>query len=335
MAQDGSEDEFYITLTSNVKSLYTNNDNTVANFITPLPHTLHLSGEWEVGLKDVYYTKSWYNVRRSRIRMVVGVKQTFNPSNPFDPDKVRENKKLVDDLLTSFKSEEPDDYSEMRSFAGNGDIKYVMFDGKTKVNNRPIYTTPSLYRDVDKLVKMLNEAMAKLVHVTTPPKLYRMEFTGRIKIEPGLTPDDVPVWPIFAQDIVDILQISDHYKWLSPSFVAGTKESHEFVTKKTAVVGKRIVDITADRNLIYVYSDIVAPSVVGNTFWQLLKIVSIPIFKAFGDTVSESYHTPQYHRVLPSEFNRIEVDLKFDTGERVPFEYGRTCLILHFRKRSL
>ena len=50
-------DNFYITLPSNVRSF---SDNTISNYETLLPHTIYLQDDWEVGLVELQYTKSWY-----------------------------------------------------------------------------------------------------------------------------------------------------------------------------------------------------------------------------------------------------------------------------------
>src|SRR5260370_7757990 len=49
----------YITLVSNVKTF---DKNTIAEFRTRLAHKMMLSGEWVVGLTEISYTKSWFNV---------------------------------------------------------------------------------------------------------------------------------------------------------------------------------------------------------------------------------------------------------------------------------
>jgi hypothetical protein len=53
------EDNFYITLPSNVGHTFKNN--TIANYTTKLASRLELNGEWEVGLVEMSYTVSWYN----------------------------------------------------------------------------------------------------------------------------------------------------------------------------------------------------------------------------------------------------------------------------------
>lgn len=58
---------FYLTLPSN-SSLKYYPDNTVARFTTRLQNPVSLSGEWEVGLAEIQYQHSWYNISRGEGR---------------------------------------------------------------------------------------------------------------------------------------------------------------------------------------------------------------------------------------------------------------------------
>jgi hypothetical protein len=52
----------YVTLVSNVKLASQYGGNTIAEFRTQLGHKFSLVGDWVVGVVEVSYTKSWYNV---------------------------------------------------------------------------------------------------------------------------------------------------------------------------------------------------------------------------------------------------------------------------------
>ena len=52
--------EFFITLPSNVVSY--SDKNTIGNYTTKLALRISLEGNWEVGLKEISYTKSWFNI---------------------------------------------------------------------------------------------------------------------------------------------------------------------------------------------------------------------------------------------------------------------------------
>ena len=52
---------FYLTLPSNSSMSYFP-DNTLTNYVTRLPKLFDLKGEWEVGLVEIQYPHTWYNV---------------------------------------------------------------------------------------------------------------------------------------------------------------------------------------------------------------------------------------------------------------------------------
>lgn len=57
--------QFYVTLPSNSPSAF-HQQNTISHYITQLPRTLDLEGEWEVGLAEILYPHSWNNIRKSK-----------------------------------------------------------------------------------------------------------------------------------------------------------------------------------------------------------------------------------------------------------------------------
>ena len=56
---------FYLTLPSN-SSMKIYPSNTVTNFITQLPNSLFLDGDWEVGLAEIQYPYTWNNIRSGK-----------------------------------------------------------------------------------------------------------------------------------------------------------------------------------------------------------------------------------------------------------------------------
>ena len=93
-----------------------------------------------------------------------------------------------------------------------------------------------------------------------------------------------------------------------------------------------VVDMKQGFNTLYVYTDVVESRIVGNTLAPLLR--SIPISGRHGDRVSERFTNVHYTPLLRSNFHSIEVDIRDDMGRRVPFEYGRVTVTLHFRRRK-
>ena len=81
---------------------------------------------------------------------------------------------------------------------------------------------------------------------------------------------------------------------------------------------------------LFVYRDLIQSKYVGDALVPLLRIVSVE--GEVGQRVSKSFLHPQYVPVSRKQFKTIEVNIKRDTVESVPFEFGRVLLTLHFRQ---
>ena len=103
----------------------------------------------------------------------------------------------------------------------------------------------------------------------------------------------------------------------------------KIITKTT--VSPFVTDLTVV-STIYVYCDIVEPQVVGDTSAQLLK--SIPAEGKFGDVIAKTFTNIQYVPVQTKSFENVEVLLRNDTGDPVPFERGKVIITLHFKQKS-
>ena len=94
-----------------------------------------------------------------------------------------------------------------------------------------------------------------------------------------------------------------------------------------------VADLNSMFSLLYVYTDIVAPQIVGDTEAPLLRVVSVTGHD--GDTVNVQYDRPHYVPVVRNCFNTIEVEVRLNSGDFVPFERGKLILVLHFRRRQI
>ena len=93
---------------------------------------------------------------------------------------------------------------------------------------------------------------------------------------------------------------------------------------------ERQVDLEYGFHDLFIYCDLIQSQYVGDALVTLLRIV--PVEGKKGERVSESFLRPQYVPVSRKQFETVKVDIKTDTGESVPFEFGRVLLTLHFRQ---
>ena len=83
---------------------------------------------------------------------------------------------------------------------------------------------------------------------------------------------------------------------------------------------------------LYIYCDILEHIPVGDVAAPLLRVIGITGKQ--GDTIRKTYDKPMYVPVRMKNFDSIEIDIRTDTGESVPFQYGKSEVILHFKLRK-
>ena len=96
-------------------------------------------------------------------------------------------------------------------------------------------------------------------------------------------------------------------------------------------VAEDVVNMTRGFDTIYVYTDVVESRIVGDSLAPLVR--ALPVGGIHGATVSDRFTNIHYVPLLYSHFKSIEMDIRDDTGRRVPFEYGKVTVTLNFRRR--
>ncbi|RWR98440.1 hypothetical protein B4U79_14489, partial [Dinothrombium tinctorium] len=74
----------------------------------------------------------------------------------------------------------------------------------------------------------------------------------------------------------------------------------------------RPYDLKAGIHSLFVYTDIVEPTFVGDTYAQLLRTVKIPS-ASFGEQCVITYENPQYVPILQDEIETIKINIKDET----------------------
>ncbi len=240
---------FYLTLPSNSsKDFYP--DNTLTHYFTKLPQAVDLKGEWEVGLVEIQYPHSWYNVQG-------------------------------DDRWVDIKID---------GITYRGILRAGYYESPGLLVSRMKLMCDSLLPDCHAVVFSFDD-ITKKVTVSIKP-------TSAVTFGPLL------------QSMLGLKQ--DHY---GPGI-------H---------VGDQVVDIRQGFYSLYVYCNVVEPHVVGDVLAPLLRIV--PIRGKDDDLVTRTYENVHYHKLQHRFFDALEVDIRSDSGKRIPFERGKVVVTLHFRRR--
>ncbi|EFP13317.1 hypothetical protein CRE_12168 [Caenorhabditis remanei] len=90
------------------------------------------------------------------------------------------------------------------------------------------------------------------------------------------------------------------------------------------------VDFFGDVSVIYLYSDLVDPIIVGNRKSNLLSV--IPCTGKYGSIIYYTVPNPRYVPLINSNIDSIRIELLTDGGDPIPFSWGTTIAVLHFKK---
>lgn len=132
------------------------------------------------------------------------------------------------------------------------------------------------------------------------------------------------------------LELSDELKILlgfhKGNIAPKLDKSRDSRAKMYTVFADKYCDIMQSRYAIYVYCDIIENQIVGHTTVPLLRVVSVD--GDYGDMVSQVFTQPHYMALNTSYVSEIEIYLRDDTGDPIPFSRGKSVVTLHFRRRS-
>jgi roadblock/LC7 domain-containing protein len=101
---------------------------------------------------------------------------------------------------------------------------------------------------------------------------------------------------------------------------------------KFSYTAERVCDLQRGFYSLFIYCDVVEPVVVGDAKVPLLRTVNIGGKE--GLTINRIYQNVQYVPLHRKQFDTVEIDIRDDTGRRVPFERGKVVVTLHFRQRK-
>ncbi|GFQ87435.1 uncharacterized protein TNCT_338081 [Trichonephila clavata] len=94
-----------------------------------------------------------------------------------------------------------------------------------------------------------------------------------------------------------------------------------------------VLELQAGITEVYVYCDIVAPSLVGDSLASILKI--IPVANENNEQIVKHFPVPLYFRVKKQFFDVIEIEMRTSSGTPIKFISGKTNLVLSFRKKII
>jgi hypothetical protein len=249
---------FYITLPSDSSANYYP-DNTIARFVTKLPERIRLEGEYEMGLAEIIYPHTWYNV-------------------------------------------------------DNEDEKYwVAAIGSGRNRMQTVYLPSGYYESGSDIAAVLNREFSRLVQDV------KAEFSYSESIDRFSLSVQARGSQIFGMS-------EDLQRYMGFDLSTISLDPVSFGT-----MAKQAFDVNRGLNLLYVYCDVATHTIVGDTKTPLLRTCNVT--GKHGEFVRHTYVQPHYVPVGRREFDSIEIAINNELGKPMPFEYGKSVVTLHFRRK--
>lgn len=199
---------------------------------------------------------------------------------------------------------------------------------------------PGNYDSVEDLVELINDQIVKKFSrpndkQSTLPILYYDKYSKRAHmvkgeiVEGSITQKALVHLDDELEDILGFTELSSQQQ----SDVNAIKFVSFAQIKEKKKTACRLTDIKAGVHSLMVYSDIVAPNIVGNVYANLLRTVPLDESAKFGDDVNVTFTRPYYKPLSANTFNKVHINIKDDSGRDIDFRFGKVSVTLHFKKK--
>ncbi|XP_070515047.1 uncharacterized protein [Cardiocondyla obscurior] len=304
------ENQFHVVLQSNSSMRHYNK---TSSFTTKLPQTIALHGEWEVALTEIQFPSTFVHLKKE--------------------DNILH---FIDFVPTKF-----------------------LHRGEALPKTKEYEIPNGMYKDIHELCDELNKASKEV----KSHFYFEAEPRNALRVCFSLTCHENDTEKCRLSHGVNM---SDNlYRILGISSAAGIQKDSLLVEQITLIhhnklrlykqyflkfglrdeEGKRAVSsLCANEpfslargipNKMFVYCDICEPYVVGDVRAPLLRVVPIECHGSdyiYGASQVKYFSPLQYIPLRQTNFRRIEINIKDELGERIPFLSGTLIVTLHFRR---
>lgn len=354
------DEQFLVTLPSNSSMNYFP-DNSMSNYKTKLAQFVELDNSWEVALTEIQYPRSWMDSQRGKFRLLT--KPATRIDFPPIVEPLLEPLALINFLNDTIVAKQN---PVLVRFGWENDRKRITVEMKKNhqlnVSEKLAFALGFYTHDGEDLYMSTGQDARDSPRLPVHPSTDENDSDWRISVEaenddsldlstelkPGYYNDDVKIIDTLNQLLKKRKNVSFVYDLVTKKVSVMLPENGSLsmvldkplgkllgfgkaVTLSKSASGRYPMDYQLGFYNIYLYCDVVRYNIVGDTLAPLLRVVQIR-GKA-GEYVSATYDPPYYKPLSKFRFDTIEVALRNDAGDRIPFKYGRVVATLHFRRR--
>ena len=107
---------------------------------------------------------------------------------------------------------------------------------------------------------------------------------------------------------------------------------HKFLQHGNRIKPINPVNVNIGYDILYIYTDCIEQQLVGDVQAQLLQNVCVNNFNSI-PMQTTSFESPHYIPVTRRDFDTIDINIRDETGRKVPFQFGHVVVKLYFRLR--
>ena len=191
---------------------------------------------------------------------------------------------------------------------------------------------PGYYKGPLQLINAMNDAMNKAMpEITTGVKTEASTTQSVIEIKHSRLTGKIAILVLSHEENITGLKIT------RPSLISevlGLGAIAEIVGPTLqygvpgALPGSNVSDVNTIKKL-FVYTDLIEYSAVGNDMVPLLRTVKVG--GSHGDLVEKEFVDKYYIPLIMDEFDTIEIKLADNAGQPIAFQGGEVVIVLHFR----
>jgi len=103
----------------------------------------------------------------------------------------------------------------------------------------------------------------------------------------------------------------------------------------TEILGVKPVDISLGvPSQMFIYMDVLEEQIIGHTRAPLLRTVPVDTKAQYGSMTVVHFDHPIYFDLRTKSFDTLEIYIKDHAGRNVPFDFGTSTLLVHFKQVS-
>lgn len=197
---------------------------------------------------------------------------------------------------------------------GDYDLSSLNRLSQRRVDRDPV--PPGVYNSIDALLDTIN----KLTHVSGHLR-FKSTLSGQVEVT----------------RVCDDLRYHDFRVSPAIARLLGFEEEacrSVMIEPYSKYVGSRPASLTgAMPSSMFVYSDISENCITGDVQTPLLRVVPIDADNfQYGTTKIKSFSAPRYIPLIRNNLHTIEIDIRDEFGNSIPFEQGTLTVTLHFKR---